>query len=53
VPRIESAGEHLAVHARQLASVTGPPVSIPFERNPVAGALLLSGVGARPPPDGV
>jgi hypothetical protein len=28
------------------ASVTGLPVSIPFERDPVAGVLLLSGVGA-------
>ena len=34
-------------------SVTGPPLSIPFECDPVAGVLLLSGVGARPPPDGV
>jgi hypothetical protein len=35
------------------ASVTGHRVSIPFERDPVAGVLLLSGVSAELPPDGV
>jgi hypothetical protein len=34
------------------ASVTGLSVSIPFFE-PVAGVLLLSGVGAWPPPNGV
>jgi hypothetical protein len=36
-----------------ISSVTGPCWSIPLSHNPVAGVLLLSGVGARPPPDGV
>lgn len=35
------------------SSVTGPQVSSPKVRDPVAGIVLLSGVGARPPPDGV
>jgi transposase len=34
-------------------SVTGPCRSIPLSDDPVAGVSLLSGVGARPPPDGV
>ena len=34
-------------------SVTGLSQSIPFLRYPVAGVVLLYGVGARPPPDGV
>ena len=35
------------------ASVTGRRLSIPLLRYPIAGHLLLYGVGARPPPDGV
>ena len=31
----------------------GPRLVNPFSRCPVAGHLLLYGVGARPPPDGV
>jgi hypothetical protein len=34
-------------------SVTGLCWSIPLSHDPAAGVLLLSGVGARPPPDGV
>ena len=34
-------------------SVTGLDLSIPFCVVPLAGVLLLYGVGARPPPDGV
>lgn len=39
--------------AKSLTSVTGPPVSIPFEPHPAAGVLLLYAVGARPLLDGV
>jgi len=39
--------------ASDVSSVTGPCWSIPLSHNPVAGVLLLSGVGARPPPNGV
>ena len=35
------------------ASVTGRRLSIPLLRYPIAEHLLLYGVGARPPPDGV
>ena len=35
------------------ASVTGPRGQSLLRRDPVAGVLLLSGVGAGPPPDGV
>jgi hypothetical protein len=35
------------------SSVTGLGSSIPLSHDPVAGVLLLSGVGAWPPPDGV
>src|SRR5262249_15195149 len=37
------------------ASVTGLGLSIPFStcEHPFAGVVLLYGVGARPPPDGV
>jgi hypothetical protein len=38
------------------ASVTGLGLSIPhfpFGKDPFAGVVLLSGVGAKPPPDGV
>jgi hypothetical protein len=31
----------------------GPPCVNPFKRDPVANVSLLSGVGARPPPDGI
>ena len=34
-------------------SVTGRRLSIPLLRYPIAEHLLLYGVGARPPPDGV
>src|SRR3954466_2501570 len=34
-------------------SVTGPVLSIPRDRDPAAGVVLLSAVGARPLPDGV
>jgi CRISPR-associated protein Csb1 len=37
----------------KLASVTGRRLSIPLLRYPIAEHLLLYGVGARPPPDGV
>jgi hypothetical protein len=36
-----------------ISSVTGPCWSIPLSHDPAAGVFLLSGVGARPPPDGV
>jgi hypothetical protein len=36
-----------------ISSVTGPCRSTPLSHDPVAGVLLLSGVGAWPPPDGV
>ena len=39
-----------------LASVTGLELSTSFSalaKNPFAGVVLLSGVGAKPPPDGV
>jgi hypothetical protein len=39
-----------------VASVTGHGLSIPhlvFGKHPFAGVVLLSGVGAKPPPDGV
>src|SRR5579863_10591719 len=42
---------HIAVLMR--ASVTGLDESIPFFRHPLAGDLLLYGIGARPSPDGV
>jgi hypothetical protein len=35
------------------SSVTGRRLSIPLLRYPIAEHLLLYGVGARPPPDGV
>ena len=35
------------------ASVTGLDESIPFLRYPLAGDVLLYGIGARPSPDGV
>jgi hypothetical protein len=35
------------------SSVTGRQLSIPLLRYPIAEHLLLYGVGARPPPDGV
>jgi hypothetical protein len=60
-PQILADAEHLIAtwNARQEAHMlrlftarTGLEVSIPL-RHPVAGVLLLSVVGARPPPDGV
>jgi hypothetical protein len=36
-----------------ISSVTGPLWSTALSHDPVAGVLLLSGVGAWPPPDGV
>src|SRR5579863_1901963 len=42
---------HIAVLMR--ASETGLDESIPFFRHPLAGDLLLYGIGARPSPDGV
>ena len=42
----ESGGE-------KLPSVTGRWLSTPMSADPAAGVLLLSGVGAGPPPDGV
>jgi hypothetical protein len=53
---------HVSMHAQQSdgfrkgsthPSVTGLERSIPFCVVPFAGVLLLYGVGARPPPDGV
>ena len=42
------------LHPRVIAaSVTGRQLSIPLLRYPIAGHLLLYGVGARPPPDGI
>ena len=43
---IESGGE-------KIPSVTGRWLSTPMSADPAAGVLLLSGVGAGPPPDGV
>jgi hypothetical protein len=51
VPAEMCAGTMLRIFARP--SVTGLAQSIPFLRHPLAGVLLLYGVGARPPPDGV
>ena len=46
--------EEVAGHHRSgISSVTGPCWSTPLSHDPVAGVLLLSGVGAWPPPDGV
>jgi hypothetical protein len=42
----ESVGE-------KVPSVTGRWLSTPMSADPAAGVLLLSGVGAGPPPDGV
>ncbi|HEX8712247.1 MAG TPA: transposase [Terracidiphilus sp.] len=41
------------VNWRISASITGPWKSIPFLRRSTAGSMLLYGVGAGPPPDGV
>src|SRR3954470_10516348 len=46
---IRAVGAHWEIRA----SVTGPVLSIPRDRDPAAGVLLLSAVGARPLPDGV
>jgi hypothetical protein len=46
-------GVRVAARCEKGTSVTGLHVSIPFERHPVAGVLLLSGVSAGLPPDGV
>jgi hypothetical protein len=37
----------------KIPSVTGRWLSTPMSADPAAGVLLLSGVGAGPPPDGV
>jgi hypothetical protein len=37
----------------KIPSVTGRWLSTPMSTDPAAGVLLLSGVGAGPPPDGV
>jgi hypothetical protein len=42
----------LSIFARE-ASVTGLDESIPILRDPLAGDVLLSGIGTRPSPDGV
>lgn len=43
----------VASGAEERSSVTGRRLSIPLLRYPIAEHLLLYGVGARPPPDGV